>query len=67
MTWVAAAAWHATLTAASATALVGAMLLFFSGCMLALDRFYYPIPFGRGWIMSSYIAAQFLIAGSSAS
>lgn len=66
MAWVAAGAWHASLTAGSAAALVGALMFLFSDTMLALDRFRRPFPQARAWIMSSYFAAQFLIAGSLA-
>ena len=66
MAWVAAGAWHASLTAGSAAALVGALMFLFSDSMLALDRFRRPFPHARAWVMSSYFAAQFLIAGSLA-
>ncbi|MGL4717184.1 MAG: lysoplasmalogenase [Aeromonas sp.] len=66
MAWVAAGAWHASLTAGAATALVGALMFLFSDSMLALDRFRRPFPHARAWIMGSYFAAQFLIAGSLA-
>ena len=64
--WVAAGAWHASLTAGSAAALVGALMFLFSDSMLALDRFRRPFPHATAWIMSSYFAAQFLIAASLA-
>ena len=66
MAWVAAGAWHASLTAGSAAALVGALMFLFSDSMLALDRFRRPFPHATAWIMSSYFAAQFLIAASLA-
>ncbi|MGL4933104.1 MAG: lysoplasmalogenase family protein, partial [Aeromonas sp.] len=66
MAWVAAGAWHASLTAGAATALVGALMFLFSDSMLALDRFRRPFSHARAWIMGSYFAAQFLIAGSLA-
>ncbi|KUE79758.1 hypothetical protein ATO46_18095 [Aeromonas schubertii] len=66
MAWVAAGAWHASLTAGSAAALAGALLFLFSDSMLALDRFYRPFPQATALIMSSYFAAQFLIAASMA-
>nr|WP_279009465.1 lysoplasmalogenase [Aeromonas jandaei] len=66
MAWVAAGAWHASLTAGSAAALAGALMFLFSDSMLALDRFRRPFPHARAWVMSSYFAAQFLIAGSLA-
>ena len=66
MAWVAAGAWHASLTAGSAAALVGALMFLFSDSMLALDRFRRPFPHATAWVMTSYFAAQFLIAASLA-
>lgn len=66
MAWVAAGAWHASLTAGSAAALVGALLFLFSDSMLAIDRFYRPLPQASGWVMGSYFSAQYLIAASLA-
>lgn len=66
MVWVAAGAWHASLTAGTAAALVGGLLFLFSDGVLALDRFFRPIPQAPAWVMSSYFAAQFLMAASLA-
>ncbi len=66
MTWVAAGAWHASLTAGSAAALVGALMFLFSEVVLTLNRFRGPIHHARVWVMTSYFAAQFLIAASLA-
>ncbi|MGL5597055.1 MAG: lysoplasmalogenase [Aeromonas sp.] len=66
MVWVAAGAWHASLTVGSAAALVGGILFFFSDCILALDRFLRPFSQARALVMSSYFAAQFLMAASMA-
>ncbi|MCS3457462.1 lysoplasmalogenase [Aeromonas rivuli] len=67
LVWVAAAAWRASLTAGSAAALVGALLFLCSDALLALNRFRRPFPHASAWVMSSYFAAQFLIAASLAS
>jgi uncharacterized membrane protein YhhN len=57
MAWVAAGAWHASLTAGSAAALVGALMFLFSDSMLALDL---PPPLPPcGLDHDSYFAAQF--------
>lgn len=67
LVWVAAAAWRASLTAGSAAALVGALLFLCSDALLAINRFRRPFPHATAWVMSSYFAAQFLIAASLAS
>jgi uncharacterized membrane protein YhhN len=41
--------------------LSGAILFFVSDSILAMNKFYSPVPLGNLWIMSTYIAAQFLI------
>lgn len=66
MVWVAAGAWHASLTAGAASALVGAFMFLLSDAILAFDRFYRSFYHARAWVMSSYFAAQFLIAASLA-
>jgi uncharacterized membrane protein YhhN len=66
MVWVAAGAWHASLTASAAAALVGTLLFFFSASMRILNLFRRPFPHATAWIMSSYFAAQFLMATSLA-
>jgi uncharacterized membrane protein YhhN len=41
--------------------LLGAILFMISDSTLAMNKFYSPIPAGGFWIMSTYIAAQYLI------
>lgn len=40
---------------------IGAVLFVLSDSMIALDKFLTPIPFRSLWIMSTYIAAQYLL------
>ncbi len=40
---------------------IGSILFVFSDSMIAIDKFYSPIPNDRIFVMSTYIAAQYLI------
>jgi uncharacterized membrane protein YhhN len=39
----------------------GSLLFMFSDTLIALDKFLTPIPSDRFWVMSTYMAAQYLI------
>ena len=66
MAWLTMAAWHASLTAGSAAAMVGALLLIFCDSIWLLHHFHRPILYARDLVTNSYFAAQFLIAASLA-
>lgn len=62
MAWQAANRWLETRDAAGALALLGAYLFVASDSVLAVDRFRGRIKHGPFWILSTYFAAQLLIA-----
>jgi len=66
MGWQAAERWAATRTAPAAGAAAGAVLFLASDSVLAVDRFVAPFQASRLVVMTTYIAAQWLIARSVA-
>lgn len=66
MGWQAAERWAATGTAPAAGAAAGAVLFLASDSVLAVDRFVAPFQASRLVVMTTYIAAQWLIARSVA-
>ncbi|WP_119067739.1 lysoplasmalogenase [Aggregatilinea lenta] len=62
MAWQAANRWLETRDAAGALALFGAYLFVASDSVLAVDRFRGPIKHAPFWVLSTYFAAQLLIA-----
>ena len=52
--------------AASRAVAVGSALFMLSDTLLALNRFWHPLPLAPLWVLASYYAAQVLIARSSA-
>ena len=39
----------------------GAVLFMISDSLIAIEKFYGPIPLREWWVMSTYLAAQYLI------
>ena len=64
MAWAAALAWSADPSPATRYALGGAALFLASDTLLAVDRFRRPLPAAQLLILSTYYAAQWLIAVS---
>lgn len=64
MGWQAAERWAVRRTGPAAGAALGALLFVVSDSVLALNRFAIPFRAGRLVIMTTYIAAQWLIARS---
>lgn len=62
MGWQAAERWGAVQTTSALLAAVGALLFVLSDAWLALDRFRHAYPAARLMVLSSYFAAQWLIA-----
>jgi alkylglycerol monooxygenase len=51
--------------AASRAVAIGAVLFMASDSLLALNRFWHPLPLAPLWVLTTYYAAQVLIAGFS--
>lgn len=64
MAWMAVARWQATPGPATAAAALGALLFVASDTLLALDRFRGRFPAARALVLTTYYAAQCLIAWS---
>ena len=62
MAWQAANRWLETRDTAGALALFGAYLFVASDSVLAVDRFRGRIRYAPFWVLSTYFAAQLLIA-----
>ncbi len=64
MGWQAAGRWHTVANASSLRGMIGAVLFVISDTTLALNRFRKPFKHARALTMSSYYAAQWLLAMS---
>lgn len=64
MGWQAAGRWHTTPNASSLRGMIGAILFVISDTTLALNRFRKPFKGARALTMSTYYAAQWLLAMS---
>jgi uncharacterized membrane protein YhhN len=65
MVWQAWGRHHLVPGPATAFAAVGATLFMTSDALLALNRFWRPLPLGQALIISTYVGAQALIALSA--
>jgi uncharacterized membrane protein YhhN len=65
MAWLALDRWAGTGQQGSAQAFTGALLFVVSDSLLALNRFKRPFPSAQLYVMSTYFAAQWLIALST--
>lgn len=64
MAWLAATRWHALQDHASLCAMVGAILFLVSDGILAINKFARPFRAAEALLLSTYFAAQWLIAQS---
>jgi uncharacterized membrane protein YhhN len=64
MGWQAAAHWHALRDTAALCAMLGAILFMLSDSLLAFNRFVKPFHAAQAALLSTYFAAQWLIAQS---
>jgi uncharacterized membrane protein YhhN len=64
MAWLAAARWRMRRTGPAAAAAVGGALFMVSDATLAIDRFAAPFSAATFVVMTTYIAAQWLIVSS---